>query len=404
MKQKASWQPPRKKPVAKQPDNPQSETKSLIIGRRTANTLSKQQLAFNKLVKRIELLRQELAGTNTLLDRQLDFYGKHIYPIQQQLNSQRKECTRLLFKYFTNAKLFALSGRERLVLKQVIAIQLEYIFSFEKDEPEDDIKEIFKAVEGKSLEQAAEQDFTTMKDAMQDIFRQYGFDVDLDDIDSSMTQEELMRKITEKQEQLQHGGTAHEYQDPRKKSRKQLEKEAKEKLMEEARSKNISTLYKQLAKVFHPDLEQDPGLKIEKEEMMKQLTAAYEAKDLHTLLRLEITWIQKEENDPEKLSDEKLALHNQLLKEQVSDLENELHMLFNHPRYQPLHSLTEFGDIATLNLKVEIRQLQVDLEDMSTRVEALKGSEKQGLKEVKSIISITRQQNDMDEAMLKYYR
>jgi hypothetical protein len=54
------------------------------------------------------------------------------------------------------------------------------------------------------------------------------------------------------------------------------------------------------------------------------------------LLRLEISWIQKEENNPDKLSDEKLKRYNEVLKEQVQELEYEINMLLEHSRYQPL--------------------------------------------------------------------
>ena len=42
------------------------------------------------------------------------------------------------------------------------------------------------------------------------------------------------------------------------------------------------------------DLEPDEELKAGKEELMKQLTVAYENNDHHALLRLELEWLQKE--------------------------------------------------------------------------------------------------------------
>ena len=43
-----------------------------------------------------------------------------------------------------------------------------------------------------------------------------------------------------------------------------------------------------LAKMLHSDLETDETLKLEREELMKKVTAAYQDKDLNTLLKLEI--------------------------------------------------------------------------------------------------------------------
>lgn len=382
-------------------------SKSLIIGKRQKEVLSKQQQAFNRLIKKIEKLRQELEQTAAALNNKLDFYAKHIYPVQQQLNGLRKECTRLLYRFFKTKKLSTpLSKKEKSYLKEVIAIQLNTIFSFEKEEPEDEFKEIFKAVEGMSYEKAAERDFTDMKEEMQHMFRQFGFNMDFDDINSKMTQEEVIGRMAEMQAQLeQHAATNEQKFTHRKKTKKQLEREAKEKLIEEARAKNISTIYKQLAKAFHPDLEQDAELKIQKEELMKQLTAAYENKDLHTLLRLELSWIHKEENDPDKLSDEKLAIYNQVLKEQVQELEDEITMLIDHPRYQPLQTFVGFaGDVVDVNLNQEKSRLQGMIREITGSINKLKGTEKQALSEIKAVIYSIRQQREMDAMMSKLFR
>lgn len=69
---------------------------------------------------------------------------------------------------------------------------------------------------------------------------------------------------------------------------------------------------------------------------MQDLTVAYRNNDMLTLLRLEMEWIEREEGDIARLSDEKLAIYNQTLNEQVQNLEQELYELPYHPRYQPI--------------------------------------------------------------------
>lgn len=192
---------------------------------------------------------------------------------------------------------------------------------------------------------------------------------------------------------------------PGKKTKKQLEKEEREKLLEEARTKNISTIYKQLAKAFHPDLELDPELKLQKEELMKQLTSAYDNNDLHTLLKLELSWVQKEENNPDKLSDAKLSIYNEVLKEQVQELENEMNIQLEHPRYQALHTLVSFpGQLKSLNLSHKKAELQAIAKDIAKTVVGLKGNEKQALHEIKIITSIFEEQRKLDAAMARYFR
>ena len=113
-------------------------------------------------------------------------------------------------------------------------------------------------------------------------------------------------------------------------------KETRIRQAEELRKKSIASLYKQLAKVLHPDLEPNAQRRARKAELMQELTTAYRTNDLHTLLRLELEWIEHEEGDLASLTDEKLSVYNQVLREQSRELERELADLAYHPRYQPI--------------------------------------------------------------------
>lgn len=371
-------------------------TTGLIISKQEKQLLSKQQQTFNRLVKKIEKLRQELEQINNILNKKLDFYGKHIYPLEQKLTDLQKEVVKILYTFFNNKKLF--SKKQKEALREVIITQLSNILKFDTGEPDNELKEIFKATEGISYEEAVEEDFDTMKYEMAEMFEEYGFDMDLDDMHSKMTQEEIIKKMLEMQGQLKEQAEAKQQKTTSyKKTKKQLEKEEREKLLEEARTKNISTIYRQLAKAFHPDLEQDEELKLEKEHLMKELTTAYEKNDLHTLLRLEISWIQKEENNPHKLSDEKLKIYNEALKEQVQELEDEIHLLLEHPRYQPLLKLCMFPyQLRDINVEREKQQTEATIRDITESLRRLKRNDKEALAEVKNIIEVQQHYSKFD--------
>lgn len=363
-----------------------SASTGLIISKQQKNILTKQQQAFNKLIKKIEKLRIELDQVNKSLDEKLDFYGKHIYPLEQQLTGLNKEVTKLLYRFFKDKKL--LSKKERQSLGEVIAARLNTIFQFEHGEPEDELKEIFKAVEGISYEEAAEEDLCNMKNEMENMFEKFGFEMNFDDLHSKMTQEEIIKKAMEMQEEFkQQASEKDKKQKTGKKTKKQQEKEEKERQAEEARTKNIGSIYRQLAKIFHPDLEQDEELKLQKEELMKQLTIAYENKDLHTLLSLELEWVQKEENNPGKLADDKLGIYNEVLKEQVYELEEEINAALQHPRYHALQRFVMFPhQMKNLNISREKQRIEAAKNDMTISIAKLKGNEKQTLAAVREII------------------
>ena len=120
----------------------------------------------------------------------------------------------------------------------------------------------------------------------------------------------------------------------KKKSKKQLEKEELKKQEEAIQNKSIRSIYISLTKILHPDTETDEVLKKEKEELMKAVTAAYEQKDLSTLLRLEMEWVYKTSEHLEKLAEDKLKIYISVLKERVSELELEKHMLYRNPRLE----------------------------------------------------------------------
>ena len=364
-------------------------TKALVIGKKAKQKLNKQQQTFNRLVKKLENLRTELEQTSQRLSQQLDYFSKHIHPLEQELTTLRQESVKLFYKFHQDKKL--LSKKDRKALWNLIAAQLSSIFQLSDAEPDAEIKEIFAAVEGVSYDQSAEEDFAAMKDDMAETFKQFGLEVDLDDFHAGMSEEEMIRRMMGMVNGLKEQAEAAQAARPqRKKSVKQLANEAREEQAEALKGKTIASIYKQLARALHPDLEQDPQVKIAKEDLMKELTTAYEKGDLHTLLRLEMAWIHKEEGNLEKLSDEKLAIYNQSLKQQVEELQGELFMLFRHPRYQPLVRLSPFpGSAQSLDLEIRKRELQESIREATQSITALKGENP--VKELKEILSFFKQ-------------
>lgn len=85
----------------------------------------------------------------------------------------------------------------------------------------------------------------------------------------------------------------------------------------------LRRLFRQLASALHPDRETDPQARLRKTALMSEANAAYERRDLVTLLQIQS---RAELADPEavhKLSDQRLASLTLLLKAQVAELERE---------------------------------------------------------------------------------
>jgi hypothetical protein len=122
---------------------------------------------------------------------------------------------------------------------------------------------------------------------------------------------------------------------------------------------------------------------------MKQLTTAYKQGDLHTLLRLELEWLHKEETELENLSEEKLKIYNQALKQQVKELEIEIHTASAHPRYLPLQKYVRFFTVKSINLEFEREKLLAEIEFLESELPQLNAANP--LKKVKQVIRETRE-------------
>lgn len=394
---------PRKSNQPNKPNASSASGASLVIGKKSQQPLNKQQQTFNRLVKKLERLRRELDSTTQRLNQQLDFYSKQIYPLEQELVAHRIAGVKIFYRFYQDQK--AVWRKDRKTLRKLIIGQLNSILHLSADEPDAEIKEIFAAMEGVSFEEATAPNVDALKDDMRQTFEEFGVDINLDDFHAGLSEEDMMRKMFEIMEETKSQVEAREASRPvRKKSKKQLAKEERERQIEEARNKSVASIYKQLARALHPDLEQDPIRKAEKETLMKDLTTAYEKDDLHTLLRLELAWIHREESNLDQLSDDKLSIYNEMLKQQCREVETETFMLGQHPRYQPLERFSTFGGFGgyrLLNLEHEKRELQALIADAQESVERLRGD--QALQELRDLIAVCKQPvkrmkfNDMDD-------
>ncbi len=367
-----------------QPISSPSGSTSLTVKKKDKDSLSKGQTTFNRLVKKVEKLRKDIDELHKNLDTALAQHTQKAEPVMAETNRLHVEIIDLLYPYFTQTKL--LSAKERRSLGEILGQLLNHVIGSD-DEALERHKKMYKALHGVSYDDALQQDMEFARESINMMFAEQGLDVDLDDVDFE-NPESMARKLDELREKVEGAQERMQQQPPkRKKTKRQLELEARAEEMEKARNRSLATMYKQLARSLHPDLEQDETLKAEKEELMKQLTVAYEAQDLHTLLKLEAQWMSRNSDNIQALTEEKLDIYNAVLKEQVAELEVEYHRTIGHPRYEPL---TAYNMYFTRRL---VREVDYKVLEMQKRNRSLEESianlrGKDPLKEVKSCIRL----------------
>lgn len=88
-------------------------------------------------------------------------------------------------------------------------------------------------------------------------------------------------------------------------------------------NKTARSIYMELVKEFHPDLESDEEEKLRKTQLMHLITEAYSKNDLYELLKLRMTLITEQEK-PQTFIEPQLKRYNKILIKQILFLEKEL--------------------------------------------------------------------------------
>jgi hypothetical protein len=304
------------------------------IKQRNQSNLSPEQRTFSQLQKKIETLQKKEKVLVRDLDRALQFYHENIRPVEGTLADLLTERVRIVYRFYKQK--MKISRSEKDALKELISDDINEIMQmvFLADVPED-VKKIFKDLNGFDYGDIATEEFGEMKSELQEVFKEQGIDIDLSEINVNDREEEMMQKLFQS-----FGAAMEEKMDSpssEKKTQKQRKSEARQSEIEEMQKKSLNSIFRQLAKALHPDLESDSEKKSEKEELMKQVTVAYEEKDLQTLLALELIWINGLNNAARTRSSDQLKIYNGILKDQVELLQARIRFLWDSPKYYPLH-------------------------------------------------------------------
>jgi hypothetical protein len=339
-----------------------------IIHIKTNPNLSPKHIEFNKLVKDIEKLRIELSREEQKLEMYSEYHTKNIRPAEVALSKSKLEMAVTLDD-------FAQSSR----LPKTIVNELEVIIpellneSFEFIPPDDVSKRIYEKWTNVDLDEIIQEDKEEQIEELEDFMKSMGIDFDIKDIDFDDPESvgEFHKRMEEAKKQMEENEA--ERQSKRKKTKKQLAAEETEKLKNDIKNKNLRSVYLSLAKILHPDSETDVDLKLEKEEIMKQVTKAYEDKDIITLLVIETQWLKNTEERLANIKEDVAAIYIQLLKEQAKKLRQQKSELRYHPRFQYVSSfISDKVDRGMLRLSLEKDRLNKDLRKTQKEIELIK--------------------------------
>lgn len=304
---------------------------SLVI---TLPKLGAQQKLFNDLLAKIAKVSRDVEALKQLeAEHRLERDGK-LRPIEQEAQVLHEKFVLVLDQRLQTPK--GLSKKQLAdmgYVAAVIADSLDAVADMRGKplRPEiqvvvDRLCAVLEAEEAEDGQYADPRPAPDDEEAMAELKRMMsqmaGVEFEADFGTDAQTPEELMemvmRKISAEREADQQAHQARRAN--QKKSPKQQLAEQETLDAESA----LRTIYRKLASALHPDREPDEAERVRKTQLMGQVNAANDAKDLLTLLRLQL---QIEQINPlaiAQMADDKLRHYNRMLQGQVKTVQETL--------------------------------------------------------------------------------
>ncbi|MBU0499166.1 MAG: molecular chaperone DnaJ [Gammaproteobacteria bacterium] len=325
--------------------------------------LSPAQKKFNTLIKQIDKQKQRLAAWREAIPHLHRLSAGEYEPLIKTYVGHRAELAHLLDEQQA-AKGFTAKQREKMT-HLILGICEELITPHGMDE----LKPLYNKY--------SEVDFDTEAREMNDLSRDFmkamfedglGIKLDADEIDldsPEQTAERLRERVEAQQRQ------AEERYAKRKKTAKQLKREAAKQEEEANMSKSIREVYRQLVTDLHPDREQDPEERKRKTELMQRVTVAYKKKDLLQLLELQLAVEQIDQQHINNIAEGRLKHFNKVLQGQLDQIRGEIEAIEEafkmNLAMMPFEQLSPQQAVSALRrdiqeLHIDIKQIQQDLQ------------------------------------------
>lgn len=295
------------------------QTKALSIS--TGNNqapLSKEQKAFNTLVKKIDARRASLAAWQEILPAYQKKYASELAPLIEASLDLQADLVRRLDRASDQK---GLTKTERSKIGSLIC---EMAGSLAATRDDDELKNIYNKHSGSDLDAEEAAALQGMKAMLEDVIG-----VELGDDFDMGSPEDFLRhaqaRLQEQQAQFEaERQTDEERRAKRKKTAKEIAREEKQRAEDQQSSQSIRELYRKLASALHPDREPDPQERERKTALMQRINQAYEQKNLLLLLELQLELEHIDQATINNITAGRLKHYNKILKEQLNELEHEI--------------------------------------------------------------------------------
>ena len=315
-------------------------THALTLKPAAGRALGAGEARFNKLLAEVQALRERITARTAALDDALRRYAEILGPAEMEEDLVRQEIILELGALWLAGD--CVKQRQRPLLRNLLLAQFEMLRDTDGTASDPRFAPLAKALmedadredgidaeEARAYEEVSEDLFTTPHYKDPTVLRQ----MDRTRFHEEMSPSEFAAEFKRQADAIHASRKQARAAQPPKPTKAELRKAA----MDEAREKTLSSIFKQLVKVLHPDLERDPARQAEKHALMQRVNAAYKAQDLFTLLQLELEYLRSEEGSGKALEGDTLQVYIDVLRDQVQLLKHECANLSAQPRYATIH-------------------------------------------------------------------
>ena len=328
----------------------------LIVIEKKAEPLSKDQITFNNLINKIQELEKKILLENEKNETILQEFSKTVTPLQKKFYESQFDSAKLLAKAFAG---LSISDKQRAIVEDVILWLCKN--SFKHVPPtEDKIKFYNEWAFSNYHDEVQESGKDYMHSIADDIKNQFGFDVDVSDLENTPEGHAILKERLKDLLEKESNDNPFPNEKIKINNPKILSVKEQEKL------KSIRAVYIGLAKLLHPDLALKAEDKLVREELMKQVTIAYNEKDLTTLLKIELEWATKNKDFLRDIPNQKIKLYIANLKDQARGLEMKLRGVFANPRFE------EIGQLTMMQESRALHEIKIISAEMKQRLQATK--------------------------------
>ena len=320
-------------------------------------TLSKAQKAFNTLIKKIDTRRKDMAAWESAVPLFQKSYNERLIPLRDELLALK---VRMVLQLDEALLQKGLSQTDRDTMSDLL---LHLAGPLMDEQASDELK----AAYNRHVPEASDNDAGLAHDSAlmrEQIEAEFGIDLGEDFDLGTATPEYLLERIHAQAQRQVEADQARRAK--RKKTKKQLEKEARAETAEKDVSQALREVFRKLASALHPDREPDPTERARKTALMQRANQAYDKRNLLQLLELQLELEHIDATALAGLSEERLQHFNQILKDQLAELDTEI--MQTEARFCYQFGLTGYHRLVPAVLP---RMLEVELIKLHRTIDSL---------------------------------